>query len=215
MLVDDLLATFEPWMTDDLQDYLEVVGGMFAQAESVVLYDADALEAAGIDLDDVDDDASYVFLLHPDFCPAICLPYLAQYVGERLPRGLTVQAQRDWIKLRPNSRRGTLPSLAAAASRSLIGNKLVTIVERSDGTSGDHPDDVVISTFDVETPDDAQVLRDIEDTFPLELSLHYQSIPGNSWQNVMTANASWADVAARGSWGEIASGMSGGIVYGH
>lgn len=193
-ITDELLAAFEPWMTSDLADYLTVVGDTFAQAESVVIFDPDLLAGMGVDPDTINPDISYQFLLDPDLCPAFALPYLAQYPGERFPVTLTEAEQRQWIKDRPNSRRGTLASLTQAAARSLTGSKLVTIFERNDGTATEAPDDVTIITYTAETPDPARTVLDIMETFPLELTLHHQVVDGQTWNQVNEDYATWQDV---------------------
>jgi hypothetical protein len=213
-MVDRLLAYFEPWMTDDLAAYLTVIGEMFAQAELVYLWDEAALAAVGVDPEEMEEDVSYGQLLATARTTAIALPWLAQFVGERFPVGLGAAAQREWIRDRPNSRRGTLLSLANAAQRSLTGDRLVTIFERNDGTAVEAPDDVTIVVYADQCPDPAQVARDIVDTFPLELSLHLVISTGATWSQIKANYATWdALQLAKPTWADVVNDRSGGIVF--
>lgn len=131
-VADDLVAAFAPWMTDDLEAYLRTIGEMFAEVE---MYSDDSEEFEG-----------WTILLDPDRCPVAALPYLAQFVGERLPKGLAEAAQRQWIKDAPNQRRGTVSSIVRAAARRLTGAQLVTVIERDGG-----PDKLSVITYDKDT----------------------------------------------------------------
>jgi hypothetical protein len=206
----DLVAAFEPWMTDDLQDYLEVIGDMFAELELYTLEWPDPERPGSESM------PAWGTLLDPDLCPPKALPYLAQYVGERLPVGLTEAQQRAWIKDHPNQRRGTLESIARVGQRTLTGTKLITIIERSDGTAGDHPDDLVVITYDDQTPNPAQVESDlVREVIPYDITLHYQHTPGATWQQLSTNYASWTAVKDHYTdWGQVAADRTGGIVYG-
>lgn len=132
-IADDLVAAHAPWLTDDLETYLRAVGGMFTEIE---LYSADSEEFDG-----------WTILLDVDRCPVKALPYLAQYVGERLPVGLSEDAQRQWIRDAPNQRRGTIQSIVRAAARQLESeHPLVTVIERDGGA-----DKLTVVTYDFQT----------------------------------------------------------------
>jgi hypothetical protein len=100
--------------------------------------------------------------------------------------------------------------------RSLTGTKTVTIVERNDGSAaGDMADDVAIYVYQAETPSSAQVLSDIQDTFPLELSLSFNVIVTTVWAQVLSTYTTWANVkSGNANWGEVRSKKTGGISYG-
>lgn len=184
----DLIASFEPWMTDDLYDYLNAVGSMFAAVEAL---SADAENGEGWSL-----------ALDPDLCPPEALPYLAQFVGERLPVGLAEPFQREWIKDEPNSVRGTVPSILRAAQRSLTGNRKVALLER--GGVND-PDLVVVRTYASETPFPARVLHDLQDVMPADMTLDYRAIAGSTWGLVNANYASWGAVKAdNATWADVA-----------
>jgi hypothetical protein len=191
-VTSDILEQATPWMTPDLQVYLETVGSMFLETE---LYSADTVDELG-----------WMSLLDPDLCPAPALPYLAQYVGERLPQGLTEAQQRQWIKDAPNQMRGTLQSIVRAAQRSLTGSKLVTVITRNGGI-----DKLAVSTYAVQTPSSAQVLKDLGDVVPLDISLTYTTTAGQLWVAV-TAKGTWAVVkAAYPTWGELQADRTSGV----
>jgi hypothetical protein len=215
-MVDRLLAYFEPWMTDDLATYLTAVGEAFDQAETLYRWDENALLTAGVDPEELEEDVSYGQLLDMGVTSAIALPWLAQFVGERFPVGIDEAAQREWINDRPNSRRGTMVSIANAAQRSLTGSRTVMIIERSDGVSQtDSPDDVVMFAYTDECPDPGQVRRDLQDTFPLELSLNFNVTPGTTWQQVKTQAKTWVSLTtANTTWDTLVSGKAGGIYFG-
>jgi hypothetical protein len=213
-ITEQLLAYFEPWMTDDLETFLVAVGDTFDEAASIYLWDPATIDAAGVDPDELDGDSSYGQLLDPDVTTPAALPWLAQFVGERFPVGISEADQREWTIDRPNSRRGTLLSIANAAQRSLIGNRGVTLIERSDGVApGDSPDDVTVIVYAEECPNPAQVQRDLQDTFPLELSLTFQVTAGMTWQQLRVAGKTWNTIKVD-SWGEMLQGRSDGIYFG-
>jgi hypothetical protein len=72
----------------------------------------------------------WAILLDPDLCPAEALPYLAQFVGVKLPEGLTEAQQRFRIKATDGFNRGKPSAIIAAAQQFLTGNKTVIIRER-------------------------------------------------------------------------------------
>jgi hypothetical protein len=194
-VTSDLLQQATPWMTPDLQTYLEFVGSMFAEVE---MYSADTPDELG-----------WICLLDPDLCPAAALPYLAQYVGERLPDGLSVAAQRDWIKDAPNQTRGTVQSIVRAASRTLTGTKFVLVIERSGGI-----DKLAVSTYTDQTPNAAQVLADLQDVVPLDISLTYTTISGQVWTQVK-AKGTWNTIkASYPDWAGVYADRSGGVYPG-
>lgn len=181
-----LVAGHEPWITSDLEDYLRVVGTMFAETE---LY--------GFDTEDFE---GWTILLDVDRCPVEALPYLAQYVGERLPAGLTEDEMRQWIRDAPNQQRGTLKSLVDATQRYLTGGKTVTVIERDLG----HPDHVTVVTYTSETPDSAQVLAEINTVFPAELTLAYVVSGGQIWSQVIATDPDWANsMAESATWADL------------
>lgn len=183
---DALVAQHEPWITSDLEDYLLTVGEMFAEVELYAF--------------DTDDYEGWTILLDVDRCPVAALPYLAQYVGERLPTGLTEDEMRQWIRDAPNQQRGTLQSIVDAAQRYLTGGKNVTVIQRDAG----NPDHVAIVSYTDQTPDSAQVLAEIMSVFPAELTLTYTVTTGQIWSQVIATNATWTAVLANyDTWADV------------
>lgn len=72
-------------------------------------------------------------LLNPDTCPDWALPWLAQFVGIKLPAGLTPADARAIIHDVAGFSRGTPAALRAAAQLYLTGNKEVFFRERDGG----------------------------------------------------------------------------------
>lgn len=99
----------------------------------------------------------YSVFLDIDRCPAIALPWLAQFKGVVIPDGLTVQEQRNWVRTAEGQRRGTVDALVAAAKRHLTGTKTVRVLERVGGNAYA----LTVITRTSETPDPATTLADI------------------------------------------------------
>lgn len=214
---EDYVAAFAPWLTaghealypdpdlypdttlypetdrpSDLEIYLTAIASMFDEVE---LYAADT-----------DDDEGWTILFDPDRVPEAALPYLAQFVGERLPAGLSVEAQRQWIKDAPNQRRGTLASIVVAATRALVGDDpLVTVIERDGG-----PDKLSVITYTDQTPDPVAVLRELETVVPADISLTHSIADGQTW-NQVAVFGTWDDVRdAHATWADLAAARSSG-----
>lgn len=199
-LSEDLVAAFEPWLTDDLSDYLAVIGEMFAEVE---LLSEDTLEHEG-----------WSIILDPDRAPAKVLPYLAQYVGERLPVGISEADAREWIKDAPNMRRGTLESVVRVAQRRLTGQRTVQVLERQ-GAGGAHEDKITVQTYVAETPDPAGTLADLRrDAIPADIVLTYNTAVGQTYADVAAAHATYALAAADyATYQEARSDTPGYTIY--
>jgi hypothetical protein len=195
-IADDLVAAHAPWLTPDLETYLRAIGEMFSEVELYAILG--------------DDDQGWVVLFDPDLAPAAALPYLAQYVGERLPVGLDEPHQREWIKDAPNQRRGTPLSIFQAAQRKLTGSRLVSMRERDGG----NVDNLTIVTYTHETPDPAGTLQDIRDVVPHDINLTYNVLAGEDWGGVAASYATWAAVeAALPTWADVAAALSGSSTF--
>lgn len=197
-LADDLVAAFEPWITTDLEDFLRALGSMFSEVELYAV-------------DENDDMLGWSNLLDPDLCPVPALPYLAQYVGEQLPVGLTEAQQREWIKDAPNQRRGTVLGIVRAAQRTLTGTRLVAVNERE----GDE-DHLGIVTYTDQTPNPEQVRADILSVMPADIVLNYSNLGGQSWSSVKTNFATWQDVKDHyATWADVRADTPGYTIYTH
>lgn len=196
-IADDLVAAFKPWMTSDLETYLRVVGSMFSGIEELT-EGADGLWT----------------ILDPDLAPVEVLPYLAQYVGETLPMGLSEPAMREWIKDAPNQIRGTFQSVIRAAQRTLEGQRTVQIRERYGADDLDDPDRLVINTYVSETPFPASVRADLDTVVPGDIELVYSTLTGQTWQDVRDAYDSWQEVADdTDTWEDLRAPMPGFTTY--
>jgi len=91
-------------------------------------------------------------------CPNEALPWLGQFVGVRLPTGLTPDQQRAYIKDAPGWDRGTVAALKAAVSPYLAGNKSVIVRERFNQANPnvDSPGYFQVTTYANETPIDLE-----------------------------------------------------------
>jgi len=181
----NLVEQHEPWITPDLQTYLMAIGSMFWEVE---LYSEDTEEFEG-----------WTILLDVDRAPEEALPYLAQYVGERIPDNISEAAKREWIEDAPNQQRGTLGSIVAAARRYLIGERLVTVIERDGGV-----DKLSVVTYTEQTPDSGLVAAELETVVPADITLTYTVTPGQTWTQLDSIKVDWAEVIADyGSWADV------------
>ena len=201
---DNLIQQFEPWLSGDLVTYLRALAAMFAEIEQWAF----ATNGAG---DEEWEDDGYTILVDPDRCPDKGLPWLAQFVGERLPAGITGPLAREWVKDNPNMTRGTPRSIFLAAQRRLTGDRLVTMIERSD----DVVDQVSVVTYEQQTPDPEGTHRDLLDVVPADVTLEYQVLPGQVWQDVKGAYPTWQAVKDEyPTWGDVATDMAGESSFG-
>jgi hypothetical protein len=193
---EELVYRFRPLLTPDLETFLRIgIGSMFWQVASMLSVD--------------DDDGNWVPLLDPDACPEAFLPYLAQFVGERIRVGLSESQKREWIKDAPIRKRGTVMSIFQAAQRTLIGGRTVALQERFPNV-----DTISVVTYAPETPDPELVEHDLRDVVPADIVLNYQSLTGQTWALLMDAHADWQAVSdAYDTWGEVASDPAGANVY--
>ena len=93
-------------------------------------------------------------------CPDEAIPWLGQFVGVRLPTGLTPAQQRAYVADAPGWDRGTVATIMASAQPFLTGNKSVTIRERFDQANPnvDSPGYYQVTTRGAETPNAPLVL---------------------------------------------------------
>ena len=149
-------------------------------------------------------------MLDVNRAPAQGLPYLAQWVGERLPVGIAEDDARNWIRSTPNRFRGTPAATAHAVQRHLVGTKSVFTAERVmlDGTVDN--DWVAIFTLASETPDQQVVLNELRKQIPSGIMIDYQVFSALTWGELAGAFALWSDVAsAFATWGDVALSAGG------
>jgi len=192
-VADDLVEAHEPWVTADLEDYLRSIGEMFSQVELYAL-------------DTEDDFEGWTILLDVDRCPREALPYLAQYVGERLPMGLTEAEERQWVRDAPNQIRGTIKSIVDAAQRYLTGGKTVTVIQRDGGA-----DKLTVVSYTDQTPNSAQVLAELNKVVPADISLTYVVNSGQIWSQVIATDPDWTNTISESpTWADLMAETPGG-----
>jgi hypothetical protein len=205
-LADRLVERHEVWLTPDLETFLRSIASMLEE-----------VEAFAFDVLDENGDPTYdgwTALLDPDRAPAKALPYLAQYVGERLPVGISEAAAREWIKDAPNQRRGTPLSIFQAAQRKLTGQRRVSMIERYGPAGVDDPDWLTVITYTSETPDVDGTVADLFSVMPADIILQYEVRAGQSWADVKLAYATWNAVAAHyPTWGDVTIDIVGVSTY--
>lgn len=124
--------------------------------------------------------------------PPEMLAWLAQFVGVRIPPGLSVERQRAHAADAAGFRRGTPTALIAAARSRLTGRQQVILVERHNGD----PYRVLVQTFLPETPDPDAVSAALRAEKPGGVVLTYEVIPGSTWGSFAANHATWDAVVA-------------------
>jgi len=108
-----LIQALEPWMTPDLEIWCRAAGAFF---DPVMLL----AEEQG-----TDGGPEYIpplgKLFDPDLCPGPWLPYLAQFVGVKIPVGTREAEARALVKAESGFARGTRASMEAAIERCVSG----------------------------------------------------------------------------------------------
>ncbi|WCB92306.1 hypothetical protein DSM104299_00996 [Baekduia alba] len=106
---------------------------------------------------DSDDGPGYSVLLDIDRCPAVALPWLAQFKGVVIPAGLAEAEQRAWIRSAEGQHRGSVDALKRAGARHLTGTKSVRVLERVGGNAYN----LTAVTRTSETPDPIATKADL------------------------------------------------------
>lgn len=157
---------------------------------------------------DSDDGPGWSALLDVDRCPDFALPFLAQLAGVRLTQGAPAGVWRQEIVEHENFNRGTTAAIVTRAKRQLTGARRVTVVERWDNPDdprNDPPYQLLVVTYEAETPDPAAVLADLIGTAPdwlgvkpAGIRLTHRVDPGWSYDQLREAYAgrTYADLGA-------------------
>jgi hypothetical protein len=162
--------------------YVNAIGQMFQLIEDLVR--------------DSDAGPGWSLLLDLDRCPDEALPWLAQFVGVRVPSNLTPDQQRAYIASTAGFRRGTLAALRGAAAATLTGARTVHITERS-GDPAHKPEYAYyldVTTYDSQTPNAAATQAALLSQKPGGLVLRYASVPGQTWAQLKASGRTWAQV---------------------
>jgi len=117
---DRLLAQFpEYFQTVDFTTYLQALARVYQPV-------ADLAE------DGVNGEPGWSQILDIDRAPFVALPWLAQFIGARIPPDVTTDlATRNYIKDQPGWKRGSPSAIISAAKLGLTGTKSVTLIERN------------------------------------------------------------------------------------
>jgi hypothetical protein len=137
-------------------------------------------------------------LLDVERCPPEALPWLGQFVGVRLIKGASDEANRERIKATDGFQRGTRAALIGAAQATLTGNRSVFLTER-DHDPADTPDYayyLTVTTYRGQTPDPAATERALLGQKPGGLILTYVCVDGQVYDQVRTRFATYAALNA-------------------
>jgi hypothetical protein len=182
---DRLYAELEPFARLDESGHLRI----FCDAVATMF------EPLATWVQDTDLYPGWSLLLDPDRTPPEALGYTAQYGGVRLQPGLSEDLQRQRIKSTDGMHRGTPAAVISAAQQSLTGQKRVILRERWDSISGlPDPYYAEIITVTSETPDPAQVIRDVTPQKPAGLIFTYAVREVQDWEEMQTTHATWTAV---------------------
>lgn len=143
---------------------LKLMGAMGAMFEPIYTLTVDTDE-------DGTNRPGWAIALDVDQCPVASLPWLAQFVGARIPDGLDEETQRDLIRIPRGRSRGTRAAMEADVQRTLTGTKTVYIDERVDGNAWQ----LTVNTIDSETPDEVATLAAIIGQKPAGIVLTFEA----------------------------------------
>jgi len=147
---------------------------------------------------DTPDGPGWSLLLDAERCPPEALDWLAQFVGVRIPQGMSDDDARHRIESTDGFRRGTVAALQNAAWQTLTGKRSVFLSER-DGDPADSPDyayHLTVVTYASETPDPAATLSALLAQKPGGLVLQYVTAVGQLYSQVRDRFATYADLKA-------------------
>jgi len=139
-------------------------------------------------------------LLDPARCPAIILPWLAQFDGAVLLPRMSEAEQRLTITSPQAFGRGTIAQMEEVAKRGLTGSKTVVITERYTENAWR----IQIKTLPGETPEPARLKAEVEEQAkPIGIVLFFNESnvitwlelrtrePSNTWKKVREKYATW------------------------
>lgn len=165
-----------------------------------------ALTTGNIDLifeivTDRDSGPGWQILLDPELCPAVALPFLAQFVGARLTPAMSEAEQRAAIGNPEGFGRGTPAAIVAVAKRRLTGTKTVLLVEFYTGLAYR----MKLVTLESETPDPDATLADILlEQKPIGIRLFFNTSPDWDWAELVIEQPTWKTTAEEfATWGAV------------
>lgn len=143
--------------------------------------------------DDANDLPGWGKILDVDNCPEDGLPYLAQFLGLRIPFGIDDAAARQFIKDKANWDRGSPDAIRKAAQTTLTGTKTVYVIERDAGSAWH----LKVTTLDSETASDTVTLKAIKLQKPIGIILTYDSVPGGDYATLAGTHTDYNDIDAQ------------------
>lgn len=176
------LARTDPDNAWSLLLYINAIGEMFQLVEDLVR--------------DTPDGPGWSVLLDLDRCPVEALPWLGQFVGVRIPTGMSEADQRVRIAQTDGFKRGTRNALIGAASATLTDPKTVIFRER-DHDPSDTPDYAYylsVYTYDTQTPNPAATRAALLAQKPAGIVLNYVTITGHDYISVVALHATYASL---------------------
>jgi hypothetical protein len=132
-------------------------------------------------------------LLDAELCPTWALPWLAQFVGVRIPPGTPPDAARVLITSVAGFSRGTPAALRAAAGLYLTGEKTVYFRERD----ADDAYALEVVTLDSETPDPDAVRAALLAQKPGGIVLRYHPVIGWDYEQMTAEGGIYSALAGR------------------
>jgi len=182
------LAAMDPQAAWSLLIYINAIGTAFQKVDDWV---RDTVEGPG-----------WSILMDADRCPIEALPWLGQFVGVRIPPGLTEQEQRDWVKSTAGFRRGTVDALIGAVRSTLTGSQTVIFRERDGADYGDarNPEYayyLTVFTYASQTPDPEATHRALLSQKPAALVLNYRAAQGQDYRLLATNTDTYATMLTK------------------
>lgn len=108
------------------------------------------------------------------------VPWLAQFIGTRLPLPWTEEMQRHWVHEHGGWNRGTIKGIQDTVGLLLTDSKTVRVQERVG--SAYH---IIVTTLEHETPaDTTRIINAIKASKPAGITFEHQVIPGQLWSDV-------------------------------
>lgn len=186
LIATDLMERLRAYAgeSDDLEQYVNALGEMFAEVEYLAREDADG-------------NPPWSAITDPDVAVTnAALLWLSQMAGVRVPIGLEGDDMRTFIELAESRRRGTSAYMIQVLQATLTGSKEVVFVERYQS-----PYKLRVVTRTSETPDEPASLAALLAVKPAGIVLVFDVVDGYTWDEVVHVWGSTGSV----TWNETVS----------
>lgn len=118
--------------------------------------------------------------------------FVGAATGTPVPGGLSLEAQRAYVRDRPAQRRGTPGAIREAVKATLVGSKRVELVERTPNV-----DTVTVQVYSSEAPDTAKAESAARSQKPVGLLLTFNVLTGATYSHMTTTHGpSYGDFSA-------------------